>query len=225
LWYHVDRRKTVDIVMLAAGTSSRMGKKNKMLLPYKDTTMVAHCCLEALRFLERHSLENNRSCTLIVVTGYRRRSVEKALLPCKLFVEKTDAPVQLLIVDNPDYRNGQFSSTKKGVAEVTEGSPFFISLADMPLVKPEHYAGLVPLLDGHDAVRPFCRTEGKIEEDKVPGHPVLHEYGLKETILRCPDNCTVSRILRDCNVSEPLFTDPSWIRDVDSEQDYRQVNS
>ena len=212
--------KTVDIVMLAAGTSSRMGKENKMLLPYDGIPMVAHCCLEALHFLERYSKENNESCTLIVVTGYRRQSVEKALQPCKLFVEKTDAPVQLLIVDNPDYRNGQFSSTKKGVAEVAEGSPFFISLADMPLVKSGHYAALVPLLEGHDAVRPFCRTE----EDKVPGHPVLHRYNLKETILRCPDDYSVSRILRNCVVCEPLFTDPSWIRDIDSEQDYRQVN-
>ena len=214
----------MDIVMLAAGTSSRMGKENKMLLPYNGMPMVAHCCLEALRFLEQYSRENNESGTLIVVTGYMRPSVEKALLPCKQFVEKTDAPVKLLIVNNPDYRNGQFSSTKKGVAEVSEGSPFFISLADMPLIKPGHYAALVPLLEGHDAVRPFCRTEDEKEEDKVPGHPVLHGYNLKETILRCPDDCTVSKILRGCDVSEPLFTDPSWIRDVDSVQDYRQVN-
>ena len=214
----------MDIVMLAAGTSSRMGKENKMLLPYNGMPMAAHCCLEALRFLEQYSRENNESGTLIVVTGYMRQSVEKALLPCKQFVEKTDAPVKLLIVNNPDYRNGQFSSTKKGVAEVSEGSPFFISLADMPLIKPEHYAALVPLLEGHDAVRPFCRTEDKTEEDKVPGHPVLHRYNLKETILRCPDDCTVSKILRGCDVSEPLFIDPSWIRDVDSVQDYRQVN-
>ena len=214
----------MDIVMLAAGTSSRMGKENKMLLPYNGMQMVAHCCLEALRFLEQYSRENNESGTLIVVTGYMRPSVEKALLPCKQFVEKTDAPVKLLIVNNPDYRNGQFSSTKKGVAEVSEGSPFFISLADMPLIKPDHYAALVPLLMGHDAVRPFCGTEDKTEEDKVPGHPVLHGYNLKETILRCPDDCTVSKILRGCDVSEPLFTDPSWVRDIDSILDYRQLN-
>jgi len=210
--------------MLAAGTSSRMGKENKMLLPYNGMPMVAHCCLEALRFLEEYSQENNESSTLIVVTGYRRQSVEKVLLPCKQFVEKTDAPVKLLIVNNQDYRNGQFSSTKKGVAEVSEGSPFFISLADMPLIKPGHYAALVPLLVGHDAVRPFCKAENETEEDKVPGHPVLHSYNLKETILRCPDDCSVSKILRTCKVSEPLFTDPSWIRDIDSVQDYRQVN-
>ncbi len=210
----------MDIVMLAAGTSSRMGKENKMLLPYNGMPMVAHCCLQALRFLESHSKETNGTDTLIVVTGYRRRSVEKALLPCKEFIGKTDARLEMLIVDNPDYRNGQFSSTKKGVAEVTEGSPFFISLADMPLITAGHYAALVPLLEDRDAVRPFCKTE----EDKVPGHPVLHSYNLKESILRCPDDWTVSKVLRDCNVFTPLFTDTSWIRDIDSIQDYRQVN-
>ena len=210
----------MDIVMLAAGTSSRMGKENKMLLPYNGMPMVTHCCLEALRFLEQHAGESGTAGTLIVVTGYRRQSVEKALLPCKLFVEKTEAPLKMLIVNNPDYRNGQFSSTKKGVAEVTEGSPFFISLADMPLIKAGHYAALVPLLGNYDAVRPFCTKE----EDKVPGHPVLHSYKLKETLLRCPDDCTVSRILHSCNVSGPLFTDPSWVRDIDSVLDYQQLN-
>jgi len=214
----------MDIVMLAAGTSSRMGKVNKMLLPYNGMPMVAHCCLGALRFLERYSLENNGSCTLIVVTGYRRQSVEKALLPCKQFVEKTDAPVKMLIVNNPGYRNGQFSSTKKGVAEVSEGSPFFISLADMPLIKPDHYAALVPLLMGHDAVRPFCRTEDEKEEDKVPGHPVLHAYRLKDILIKCPDTWTVSKILKSHDVIEPSFDDTSWTQDIDMIRDYELIS-
>lgn len=210
----------MDIVMLAAGTSSRMGKENKMLLPYNGIPMVAHCCLQALRFLEQYSRENNESGTLIVVTGYRRPSVEKALLPCKQFVEKTDAPVKLLIVNNPGYRNGQFSSTKKGVAEVSEGSPFFISLADMPLVSSDHYGTLVPLLKDHDAVRPFCENNG----DKVPGHPVLHAYRLKDILIKCPDTWTVSKILKSHDVIEPSFDDTSWTQDIDMIRDYELIS-
>lgn len=210
----------MDIVMLAAGTSSRMGKENKMLLPYNGMPMVAHCCLEALRFLERHSEESGTGGTLIVVTGYRRQSVEKALLPCKLFVEKTDAPVRMLIVDNREYRNGQFSSTKKGVAEVSEGSPFFISLADMPLVSSDHYGTLVPLLKNHDAVRPFCENNG----DKVPGHPVLHAYRLKDILIKCPDTWTVSKILKSHDVIEPSFDDTSWTQDIDMIRDYELIS-
>ena len=211
----------MDIVMLAAGTSSRMGKENKMLLPFEGMPMVTHCCLQALKFLEGYPSDDDASCTLIVVTGYRHRSVEKALEKCRLFVEKTSTPIRLLIVNNPDYRKGQFSSTKVGTAEVSDNSPFFISLADMPLITAEHYRKLVPLLGNHDAVRPFHENKG----DKVPGHPVLHSYSLKRTILKCPDSWTVSRILKSSDVIEPSFDDPAWSRDIDSIQDYHLIQS
>ena len=210
----------MDTVMLAAGTSSRMGKENKMLLPFEGMPMVTHCCMQALAFLEQYSQENNESCTLIVVTGYRHRSVGKALESCRLFVEKTSAPIRLLVVNNADYRKGQFSSTKVGTAEVSEGSPFFISLADMPLITADHYRKLVPLLGNHDAVRPFCENK----EDKVPGHPVLHAFTLKDTILKCPDSWTVSRILKSSDVFEPSFDDPAWSRDIDVPQDYESIS-
>ena len=211
----------MDIIMLAAGTSSRMGKENKMLLPFEGLPMVTHCCMQALAFLEQYSVENNESCTLIVVTGYRHRSVGKALERCRLFVEKTSAPIRLLVVNNADYRKGQFSSTKVGTAEVSEGSPFFISLADMPMITADHYRKLVPLLGNHDAVRPFYENK----EDKVPGHPVLHAFTLKDTILKCPDSWTVSRILKSSDVFEPSFDDPAWSRDIDSIQDYHLIQS
>lgn len=210
----------MDIVMLAAGTSSRMGSTNKMLLPYEGIPMVTHCCMQALGFLASYSEQTDTTCRLIVVTGYRRQSVEKALLPCKEFIEKTDARLEMLIVNNPDYRNGQFSSTKKGVAEVSEGSPFFISLADMPLIKPDHYATLVPLLKDHDAVRPFCENNG----DKVPGHPVLHAYRLKDILIKCPDTWTVSKILKSHDVIEPSFDDTSWTQDIDMIRDYELIS-
>ena len=207
--------------MLAAGTSSRMGRENKMLLPFEGMPMVTHCCMQALAFLEQYSQENNESCTLIVVTGYRHRSVGKALERCRLFVEKTSAPIRLLVVNNADYRKGQFSSTKVGTVEVSEGSPFFISLADMPLITADHYRKLVPLLGNHDAVRPFYENK----EDKVPGHPVLHAFTLKDTILKCPDSWTVSRILKSSDVFAPSFDDPAWSRDIDSIQDYHLIQS
>ena len=211
----------MDIIMLAAGTSSRMGKENKMLLPFEGMPMITHCCMQALAFLEQYSQENNESCTLIVVTGYRHRSVGKALERCRLFVEKTSAPIRLLVVNNADYRKGQFSSTKVGTVEVSEGSPFFISLADMPLITADHYRKLVPLLGNHDAVRPYYENK----EDKVPGHPVLHAYRLKDTILKCPDSWTVSRILKSSDVFAPSFDDPAWSRDIDSIQDYHLIQS
>ena len=209
----------MDIVMLAAGTSSRMGSTNKMLLPYDGIPMVTHCCMQALGFLASFSEQSDTTCRLIVVTGYRRQSVEKALLPCKEFIGKTDARLEMLIVNNPDYRKGQFSSTKAGVSHVADDRDFFISLADMPLVSAGHYAALVPLLKGHDAVRPFSEYDGR----RVPGHPVLHASGLRDAMLKCPDTYKVSIFLDKFDVFEPSFSDPSWILDVDEAKDYKSI--
>lgn len=209
----------MTIIMLAAGTSSRMGSKNKMLLPYRESPMVTHCCMQALDFLSSYSRRTDTACRLIVVTGYRRQSVEKALKPCKTFIEATDARLEMLIVKNPDYRNGQFSSAKTGVRQTEDCDLFFISLADMPLITAGHYERLVPLLSGHDAVRPFYEKDGK----RIPGHPVLHAPGLKEVILKYPDNCSVSSILRSFDVDEPSFDDSSWSTDIDDDAAYKAV--
>ena len=209
----------MTIIMLAAGTSSRMGKENKMLLPYKDSPMVTHCCMQALEFLSSYSRSTDTACRLVVVTGYRRQSVEKALKPCKTFIEDTDARLEMLIVNNPSYRNGQFSSTKVGVKQVNEGCSFFISLADMPLVKADNYSTLVPLLRDYDAVRPFYENNGQ----RIPGHPVLHAFKLKQEILKYPDNWTVSKILSKSNIIEPSFSDLSWIKDIDESNDYKSI--
>ena len=210
----------MDIVMLAAGTSSRMGSTNKMLLPYGGLPMVTHCCMQALGFLASYSAKTDTECRLIAVTGYRRLSVEKALLPCKEFIGRTDSRLEMLIVNNPDYRKGQFSSARTGTAEVADGHDFFISLADMPRVTADHYGTLIPLLKDHDAVRPFYENK----EDKVPGHPVLLASRMKGRILKCPDDFTVSRILKQCDVYEPSFADHSWTLDVDDIRDYRNIS-
>ena len=217
----METRTGLDIVMLAAGTSSRMGRTNKMLLPYNGMPMVTHSCMQALAYLESHSQKTGETCTLIVVTGYRRRSVEKALAPCKDFIEKTDANLQMLIVNNPDYREGQFSSTKVGVAQVRQDTPFFISLADMPQIGPEKYGALTPLLEDNDAVRPFCMIGGQ----RTPGHPVLHAPRLKDMLLQYPNDHSVSKILRSFTVNEPLFDDPSWAQDIDTVTDYQAIST
>jgi molybdenum cofactor cytidylyltransferase len=209
----------MDIVMLAAGSSSRMGDTNKLLLTYNDLPMVAYSCLEALKFLAHYADRNDESCRLIVVTGYRRQSTEKALETCKAFMEGTKSRLEMLIVNNPDYRNGQFSSTKIGVSQINDG-PFFISLADMPFITAAHYEKLVPMLGSHDAVRPFSIKD----KDRVPGHPVLHASRLKEMITKCPDDYSVSKILKSCDVYEPSFDDDSWSKDIDYVQDYENLD-
>lgn len=201
--------QTADIIMLCAGTSSRMGRTNKMLLPYRGMTLASYSCMEALKFLS--SLEDGGH--LIVVTGYRHRELLSALKPCMAFVEASDRKVQLIVTRNENYRSGQFSSTRKGAEELRSGVPFFISLADMPDVEEKHYGLLGDMPEGAMAVRPFV--------EETPGHPVLHSPLFREKIINSPDSCTIRALLKNETVCEKHFTDRSWIKDLDTEEDLR----
>jgi len=200
----------MEIVMLAAGTSSRMGKKNKLLLPWKESTLACHCCLEALSFLE----ELNEPSNLIVVTGYRRKSLEKSLHACKLFIEKTNSYLTLTIIENREYRKGQLSSAKTGVKQVQDGNDFFICLADMPLLEKKHFSCLVPLLKNNDAVKPFCEK---------PGHPVLCSSRLKEKILNLSDTSSIKELLSKSKTVLFETEDKAFVTDCDTPEEFSSL--
>lgn len=197
----------MDIVLLAAGTSSRMGKVNKLLIPIEGKAMVTKTCLTALEYLS--SLDEKSR--LIVVTGYKHFSTVKALRPCIEFIEKTSSPVELVIVRNTNYLSGQFSSAKTGIKEVQENSDFFIQLADMPFVTKDHYIQISSYLENHDCVRPFV--------NEIPAHPVLLSSKLKEIILKKPNNYSVNKVLNSVDVIKPVFTDQNMIKDIDTLKD------
>jgi len=203
-----------DIVLLAAGLSSRMGKTNKLLLDVGDMSMCAFCAMQALDYLE----SKEEGGTLIVVTGYRHRETEKALKICADRVRASGAPVHMITVHNSDYRKGQFNSTKKGVLNVSEDTPFFISLADMPDIRAGHYQRLESLYGGQDAVRPFYSSD----TGSRPGHPVLHAPSLKQRILDMPDSASVRELLACCNTLNVPVDDSAYVNDVDCPSDWER---
>lgn len=210
----------MTVVMLAAGTSSRMGERNKMLLPYKGIPMVAHCCMQALFFLESCGFQN----TLVVTTGYMKDEVEKTLQPCREYAKSSKTGVRLRLVHNADFLEGQYSSTVCAVKDVPDGDAFFISLADMPFVCARNYEALAPLLKDHDAVRPFVEEPSCDCSKRIPGHPVLLSSKMKKAIEENPNIGSVNRLLKDYDVHEALFTGPSWTFDVDNPQTYETLS-
>lgn len=195
----------MDIVLLCAGTSSRMGKTNKLLLEVNKTTMVANSAMQALKYLETL----NESSTLIVVTGHQRFSIEKALKECKNYVAHSTRQLSMVIVYNPNYKDGQFTSVQTGVKQVKTNSNFFITLADLPDISATHYAQLQ--LNGADAARPYCNN--------IPGHPVLLSSILKEKILKARKNSKVSNILQTCVINKVEVNDMSCVHDIDTPED------
>ena len=139
----------VDIVLLAAGRSSRMGGPNKLLALFDGKPLVRRAAERAL---------GSKAAGTIVVTGHQRERVRSAL-----------SGLGATLADNPDFADGLASSLKAGIAKVApDAAGAMIVLGDMPGVSS---ADLDRLIDA------FRRTGGRsvvrAAHNGKRGNPVL----------------------------------------------------
>ncbi|MDG4881318.1 molybdopterin-binding/glycosyltransferase family 2 protein [Mesorhizobium sp. WSM4884] len=114
----------VDIVLLAAGRSSRMGGPNKLLALFDGKPLVRRTAERAL---------GSKAASTIVVTGHQRERVRSALLGLKV-----------TLADNPDFAAGLASSLKAGIARVApDAAGAMIVLGDMPGVSSKDFDSLI----------------------------------------------------------------------------------
>lgn len=145
----VATRPRLAAVVLAAGRSSRMGERNKLLIEVDGEPMVRRAAATALAA---------GSAEVVVVTGHQRDRVEAAL---------AGLPVRLAY--NPDYAQGLSTSLRAGLAALDasiEGA--FVCLSDMPEITADHLRRLAAAFEpaaGRAVVVPVHRGKR--------GNPVL----------------------------------------------------
>ncbi|MBZ9864137.1 molybdopterin-binding/glycosyltransferase family 2 protein [Mesorhizobium sp. CA15] len=139
----------VDIVLLAAGRSSRMGGPNKLLALFDGEPLVRRTAGRAL---------GSKAAATVVVTGHQRERVRSAL-----------GGLGVTFVDNPDFADGLASSLKAGIAKVApDAAGAMIVLGDMPGVSSKDLDSLIDAFrraGGRSVVR--ASHQGK------RGNPVL----------------------------------------------------
>lgn len=145
----MDRRDDVAGVILAAGTSSRMGR-NKLLLQLGGRSVLRRAVDTALAA----GLD-----PVLVVVGHQREQAESEL---------RDARCKL--VANPDYQDGVNTSLRTGIRAVPEGCPAaVVMLADMPLVTPAMLGTMLEQYRGGRAPLVVSSYEG------VDAPPILYD--------------------------------------------------
>jgi molybdenum cofactor cytidylyltransferase len=91
--------KTAAII-LAGGTSSRMGEeRNKLLLPLHNRPVLAHVLEAAL---------GSQARPIVLVLGYQTQIVQEKL-------QHTLAKNAIIVVENPNYQQGQSTSMQAGL--------------------------------------------------------------------------------------------------------------
>jgi molybdenum cofactor cytidylyltransferase len=193
-----DRNGPVAGILLAAGTSSRMGR-NKMLFELNGESV--------LRGAARRALAAGLS-PLLVVLGHEADKARPELegLPCQ-------------VVINPDYEQGINSSVKAGISALPAGTQAtVVMLADMPFVAPEMIGGLIDRYRESEAPLVISDYEG------VNAPPMLYDRCLFDELLTMTgEGCGRQVVKRHREEAEVLSWPASALADIDVPEDYERI--
>jgi molybdenum cofactor cytidylyltransferase len=188
-------------IVLAAGRSTRMGERNKLLLELRGQPLVRHAVMAQL---------GAKAGPVVVVTGHEKDQVEAAL-----------AGLDVAFVHNPDFASGLAGSLKAGLAALPSEAPgVVVSLGDMPNVTAQVIDRLAEALaDRPDALAVVPTLLGQ------RGNPVLLSRALFAAVAGLSGDQGARRLLDDAGdaVVEVPLDDPAIASDVDTPEAWREL--
>lgn len=193
-------RSHITAIILAAGTSSRMGKP-KQLLEVNGKCMLDHTIQAAL---------NAGMGLPIVVLGANARQIksQSALLGC------------CRTVLNQQYHMGQSTSLVKGVLSSSPSTTAYIFLlADQPFVEGELIREMIKEFERQKADILYPEYQGQ------RGNPVIISSKLRTLLLQAKGDTGAKFLFSDSAlkiVSHPVDTN-AVIRDIDTPEDYQNI--
>jgi len=193
----------ISAIVLAAGLSKRMGNSNKLLLPYRHSTVIE----ATINNILAAGIED-----VIVVTGYENDKINDVI-----------KHLPVTIVDNPSYHQGMTTSIQKGVLHA-KGNGFMICLSDMIMIEPAEYALLINTFEQQVRLNKKVICIPRYENEK--GNPVIFSAYYKEMILAHTDmeGCkTIVQANKEyiCWVDMPTN---HVLIDMDYPEDYEKLN-
>jgi len=152
----------VAAVVLAAGSSRRMGGRNKLLLPFGDAPLVRHVVTTILQ---------SQANPVLVVLGHEAEAIRATL---------ADLPVRF--VPNPYHTAGMTTSIQAGVAATpADVLGYMICLSDLPLIETAEYDLLIEAFRQAHARNPYCIVVPEFNGQR--GNPVLFSAHYRAAIL------------------------------------------
>ena len=192
----------VGALVLAAGSSSRMGKP-KQLLPLAGTTV-----------LERtlQNLHDAQVDEIVLVLGSSAEIIKQQLSP--------SSTRNLKILVNPDYSQGMASSLRAGLSAIaSDMDATLIILADQPFIQPETLKRIIDRYRHSDAQIVIPAYKG------FRGNPVLLDRSVFEEVTALKGDIGCRAIFGDHadGIVKVEVDDIGVLLDIDNQEDYERL--
>ncbi|TJY34659.1 nucleotidyltransferase family protein [Pontimicrobium aquaticum] len=194
--------KNIATLIMAAGSSSRMGQP-KQLLPWNNTTLIENAITNALQL--------DTSKTIVVLGANSEQIISKI----------ESYPIE--IIHNPNWEKGLGNSIAFGVNHIKNNNPIdgvLVVLADQPLIHSSYLKEVVSV---------FNANKHQIIATKYPngksGVPALFDTFYLEELSIIDGDKGAKAILEKYADSVITIQLDTSILDVDTEEDYNKLKS
>lgn len=190
----------IPFLLLAAGSSSRMGQA-KQLLPWGNQTLIEH---------QIHILQKTGN-PVVVVLGANA----ELIVP---IIEK----IGVTIIFNPNWETGMGSSVSAGITAITKNFPaaegVFITLLDQPFVTADHLG---------EMLRNFSRGKQQIVVSKSDsgwmGVPALFDCFYFEELARLSGKEGAKTVIKQYTEKVIPLECGNILEDLDTPEKYEQL--
>ncbi len=186
------------IIILAAGSSSRMGQP-KQLLTYKNKSLIRHVSEEA-----RKAAGSN----VTVVLGSGAKDIEKEL-----------EDMDITIAENTEWQQGMASSIKRGLSamSIADLDVVILTVCDQPFVSSDLFKELIELKENTGKGIVACKYDGTI------GTPALFDRTYFQELLDLDGEEGAKKLLSRHSTDLTTIAFPEGKLDIDTMEDYSEL--
>jgi molybdenum cofactor cytidylyltransferase len=179
------------VIILAAGTSSRLEGKSKQLLKYKNETLLRNSVIKALSI----------SDDIFVVLGHKKEQCEKELDDLKVN-----------IIYNKEYKKGMGSSLSLGIENTKDFEYTMVMLCDQPFIPISHLKNLKKNIYTQTII------SSQYGEDENPKVPAIFPKKYYNEISKLDADFGAKQILQNEKTIN-IKLDKSFCKDIDTQDD------
>jgi molybdenum cofactor cytidylyltransferase len=188
----------ISAILLAAGTSSRYGRDNKLLVKYKKKPLLSY----SLKALLKSKVKD-----IVVVLGKDKQKI----------LEEIPQNRKIKVIFNKNYKRGMASSILIGLKKINKSSHgFMVCLSDMPKIKSSTYNKIINYFNKNKKIPCVPCYKNK------NGNPVCFPISFKSKIKNIKGDQGAKKILLMNNFNKVNISSNSILIDFDKKSDFKK---